>query len=151
MPRISLLSLLLPAATHGLVVAPVASARDVVRVQPWSRRPAVSMMVVEAPVKIPDMAPVLAPSKPSMDNANQKGKKFKLLLFNDNVNKREYVARVLVGGIPDYSQADAYQVMQKAHQHGMAVVGVWVFELAEAYCDKLKMGGLIVSVTEVDD
>jgi len=31
---------------------------------------------------------------------------------------------------------------------GMAVVGVWVFELAEAYCDLLRSGGLIASVTE---
>ena len=30
----------------------------------------------------------------------------------------------------------------------MAVVGVWVFELAEAYCDLLRAGGLIASVTE---
>lgn len=30
----------------------------------------------------------------------------------------------------------------------MAVVGVWVFELAEAYCDLLRSGGLIASVTE---
>ena len=65
--------------------------------------------------------------------------------------RREYVARVLVSSVPDFSQSDAYQVMQKAHQHGMAVVGVWVFEMAELYCDKLKSGGLIASVTEEDD
>ena len=41
--------------------------------------------------------------------------------------------------------------MQKAHQSGMAVVGVWVFELAEAYCDGLKARALICSVTEEDD
>lgn len=61
------------------------------------------------------------------------------------------MAKVLVASIPDFSQADAYRVMQKAHQNGMAVVGVWVFEVAEAYCDKLKQGGLIASVTEEDD
>uniref|UniRef100_A0A7S3B7I0 Adaptor protein ClpS core domain-containing protein n=1 Tax=Haptolina ericina TaxID=156174 RepID=A0A7S3B7I0_9EUKA len=108
-------------------------------------------MVVDAPVKIPDMAPLLAPTKPGSDRDNEKAKKFKLLLFNDNVNRREYVARVLVGNIPDFSQTDAYRVMQKAHKSGMAVVGVWVFEVAEAYCDRLKSGGLIASVTEEDD
>ena len=71
--------------------------------------------------------------------------------------------------------------MQKAHKSGMAVVGIWVFEMAEvragpkpppptsraprptaarahcrpeplqAYCDQLKSGGLIASVTEADD
>lgn len=35
-------------------------------------------------------------------------------------------------------------------KQGMAVVGVWVFELAEAYCAGLKAGGLIASVTEED-
>ena len=64
--------------------------------------------------------------------------------------RREYVARVLCGSIPGLSQADAYLVMQKAHKNGMAVVGVWVFEMAEAYCDKLKSGGLISSVAEED-
>ena len=39
---------------------------------------------------------------------------------------------MLVGNIPDFSQTDAYRVMQKAHKSGMAVVGVWVFEVAEA-------------------
>lgn len=53
--------------------------------------------------------------------------------------------------IPELTQADAYVVMQKAHKSGMAVVGVWVFELAEAYCAQLKSGGLISSVTEESD
>ena len=64
------------------------------------------------------------------------------------MNKREYVAKVLTSSVPDLTQADAYVVMQKAHQSGMAVVGVWAFELAEAYCELLKKGGLIASVTE---
>lgn len=66
-------------------------------------------------------------------------------------HRREYVARILVASVPEFTQADAYRVMQQAHQNGMAVVGVWVFEVAEAYCDKLKQGGLIATVTEEDD
>lgn len=65
--------------------------------------------------------------------------------------RREYVARVLVQYIPEMDQAGAYVVMQKAHKAGMAVVGVWVFEIAEAYCDGLKTNGLIASVTEESD
>ena len=60
------------------------------------------------------------------------------------------MARILVGSIPDLKQEDAYVIMQKAHKQGMAVVGIWVFEVAEAYSDKLKTGGLISSVTEED-
>ena len=111
---------------------------------------AVPAMQVEAPVKVPDKVPNFAPSKPQGDTASNKGKKHKVLLFNDNVNRREYVAKVLTRSIPDYSQADAYIVMQKAHKQGMAVVGIWAFELAEAYCELLKAGGLIASVTEED-
>ena len=44
-------------------------------------------MQVEAPVKIPDKVPDLAPTKPSSDKANEKAKKYKVLLFNDNVNR----------------------------------------------------------------
>ena len=46
------------------------------------------MQVAEPPVKIPDTVPPdLAPTKPKGDKANEKGKKYKLLLFNDNVNR----------------------------------------------------------------
>ena len=44
-------------------------------------------MQVEAPVKIPDKVPNLAPTKPKGDKANEKAKKYKVLLFNDNVNR----------------------------------------------------------------
>jgi hypothetical protein len=40
---------------------------------------------IAAPVKPPE--PVLAPTKPSSDKANEKAKKYKVLLFNDNVNR----------------------------------------------------------------
>lgn len=106
----------------------------------------VARMQVEAPIKTPDIQ--LAPTDPKGDEKSDKGKKFKLLLFNDTMNKREYVARILQQSVPGLTAADAYLIMQKAHKSGMAVVGVWVFELAEAYCDLLKAGGLIASVTE---
>mmetsp|Transcript_34845 Transcript_34845/g.112376 ORF Transcript_34845/g.112376 Transcript_34845/m.112376 type:complete len:149 (-) Transcript_34845:568-1014(-) len=106
------------------------------------------VMQVQAPVKTPTIE--LAPTEPKNDASSAKGKKFKLLLFNDNMNKREYVAKILQATVPGLTAADAYVIMQKAHQNGMAVVGVWVFELAEAYCDQLKAGGLIASVTAED-
>ena len=52
-----------------------------------ANRAAISMQVTEAPVKIPDKVPNFAPANPDGQKAPQKGKKFKLLLFNDNVNK----------------------------------------------------------------
>lgn len=49
----------------------------------------------------------LAPTKPSSDLQSGKAKKFKLLLFNDSVNKREFVAKVLTGTIPEMTEATA--------------------------------------------
>lgn len=93
----------------------------------------------------------LAPTDPSGDQQTNKGKKFKLLLFNDSVNKREFVARVLTGTIPEMTEANAYTVMQKAHTAGFAVCGIWMFELAEAYCDGLTSQGLTAAVTAESD
>ena len=139
---------LLCGAARALVLAP-ARAQLALHAAPAAAI-RVRMQVAEPPVKIPDKVPDLAPAQPKGDKQNQKGKKYKLLLFNDNVNRREYVARILVQNIPEMQQADAYLVMQKAHKQGMAVVGIWVFEIAEAYCAGLKSGGLIASITEED-
>ena len=51
--------------------------------------PRLTVMQVDAPVrpKVPDNAPQLAPTKPSSDKDNEKAKKYKVLLFNDNVNR----------------------------------------------------------------
>ena len=144
--RLSLLALFaFFASGAALTIAPV-PARSAA-----PRSATIIGQVIDAPVKIPDKVPAFLSSTPDQQKKNDKAKKYKLLLFNDNVNKREYVAKVLTTTIPDFSQADAYVVMQKAHQSGMAVVGVWVFELAEAYCDGLKARALICSVTEEDD
>lgn len=52
-------------------------------------RAARAFMQVDAPVKpkIPDRVPQLAPTKPSSDKDNEKAKKYKVLLFNDNINR----------------------------------------------------------------
>lgn len=67
---------------HGLVVSPAVRSSTVLRASAAALR-----MQVEAPVKIPDKVPNLAPAKPTGDKQNEKGKKHKVLLFNDNVNK----------------------------------------------------------------
>ncbi|KAF6002980.1 hypothetical protein F1559_001937 [Cyanidiococcus yangmingshanensis] len=74
------------------------------------------------------------------------GKKYKLLLFNDQVNTRERVVNVLLKCIPGLSKTDAHSIMQKAHTAGKALVGIWVFELAEAYCDLLRSEGLVSDI-----
>eukprot|EP00904_Undaria_pinnatifida_P001965 jgi/Undpi1/1176/HiC_scaffold_10.g04638.m1 len=75
--------------------------------------------------------------------------KFKVLLFNDNGNTREYVSRSLVQvvGLPEDK---AFQIMQQANDNGMAQVGVWHQEMADAYSSSLKERGLIADVFPVD-
>jgi len=111
------------------------------------RRHVVPTLQVTAPVK-----PVIEfdPTKQKRDAKSNLGKNpmYKLVLFNDNFNTREYVARVLVSSIPEVSSADAFNIMQMAHKNGFAVVGIWVLEIAEAYCDLLTKAGLRARVTE---
>ena len=78
------------------------------------------------------------------------GKKYKLLLFNDDFNTRDHVTQALLRRIPGLSRADARAIMHKAHTTGMAVVGIWVFELAEAYCDLLRGEGLVSDIEPSD-
>eukprot|EP00903_Cladosiphon_okamuranus_P008257 g7948.t1 len=68
--------------------------------------------------------------------------KFKVLLFNDNGNTREYVSRSLVQ-VVGLSEATAFHIMQQANDNGMALVGIWHQEMADAYSTSLKERGLI--------
>ncbi|CAM9206760.1 unnamed protein product [Sphacelaria rigidula] len=75
--------------------------------------------------------------------------KYKVLLFNDNGNTREFVARSLVQvvGLPEDV---AYQIMQQANDNGMAQVGIWHQEMADAYSSSLKERGLVSDIYPVD-
>jgi ATP-dependent Clp protease adaptor protein ClpS len=131
-----------PAALF-FAVCTLASVDALVHLSPTAR-PSVRPIVARSAVAMADVLTrppdvKLAPQQPSSDQQNARGKKFKLLLFNDSVNKREFVARVLTGTIPEMTEATAYTVMQKAHTAGFAVCGIWTFELAEAYCDGLTV------------
>lgn len=77
------------------------------------------------------------------------GKKFKVLIFNDEANSKDYVTRVLLKVIPGLSPEQARSIMEKAHRDGMAVVGIWIFEISEGYCDMLRNNGLKSDIEEV--
>jgi ATP-dependent Clp protease adaptor protein ClpS len=70
------------------------------------------------------------------------GKKYRVLLFNDENNTREYVIEVLMKYIPDMSADMAKEITARAHNTGMAIVGIWMYELAEGYMDILRSNGL---------
>jgi len=71
-------------------------------------------------------------------------------LFNDPMNKREFVAMCL-SKIVGLSDGQAYQVMMQAHQNGLAVVGRFDLERAELYRDQLRDHALVVDMIPVEE
>jgi ATP-dependent Clp protease adaptor protein ClpS len=55
---------------------------------------------------------------------------FKVILHNDDYTPMEFVVLVL-REVFNKSDADASAIMLHAHTHGMAVAGVYTFEIAE--------------------
>lgn len=88
--------------------------------------------------------------EPLKDRRTCGNESWEVRLYNDGLNTREHVARCLVQ-VAGLSEFIAYQTMMHAHQHGMAVVGRYVFEIAELYHDQLKTNGLICDMTPVDE
>jgi len=71
-------------------------------------------------------------------------------IYNDASNTREFVARCLVQ-ITGLSEITAYQTMMQAHQNGVAVVGRYVYEIAEMYHSALKKNGIVCDLVPVDE
>lgn len=71
-------------------------------------------------------------------------------LYNDPMNKREFVARCLseICGLDDGA---AFQIMMSAHQNGKSVIGNYAFEMAEFYRASLAGEGLTVDMISLDD
>ena len=80
--------------------------------------------------------------------SNSKG--WAVRLYNDPMNKREFVARCLTE-VCALSDGAAYQCMMKAHQFGLAVIGEYHLEMAELYKASLTEHGLMVDMVPVDD
>ena len=71
-------------------------------------------------------------------------------IYNDGKNTREFVARCLVQ-IVAQSELEAYQTMMQAHQNGIAVVGTYVYEVAEMYYGALKKNGIVCDLVPVEE
>ncbi|KMZ62029.1 ATP-dependent Clp protease adapter protein clpS [Zostera marina] len=71
---------------------------------------------------------------------------YRVLLHNDNFNKREYVVQVLMKVIPEMTLDIAVNVMQEAHLNGMAVVIICAQVDAEEHCMQLRGNGLLSSI-----
>lgn len=130
----------------GRRAAAAAVGGSAARRAPAVARPAVELPVRDAPVE----TTVAIPGANVQEDAKQKkADQYRLLLFNDPLNKREFVARCLMT-ICLLKESDSYQVMMKAHKEGVAIIGVYQFETAEAYCEGLKAKGLTVDIIPLE-
>lgn len=70
---------------------------------------------------------------------------YRVLLHNDDYNRREYVVQVLlkVAAIP---VDDALNIMQEAHHNGLALVTQCAQDKAEEMCQNLRANGLISTI-----
>ncbi|GAB2280097.1 ATP-dependent Clp protease adapter protein CLPS1, chloroplastic [Dionaea muscipula] len=71
---------------------------------------------------------------------------YRVLLHNDNFNKREYVVQVLMKVIPGMTLDNAVNIMQEAHHNGLSVVVVCGQADAEEHCKQLRGNGLLSSI-----
>ncbi|KAG1656013.1 hypothetical protein FOA52_005641 [Chlamydomonas sp. UWO 241] len=98
---------------------------------------------------VPDGNVKEAPQKsPAPGSVSSKAKSpvYKVMLHNDPVNKREYVTRVLIKVIDNFSVTDALRVMTEAHENGVSVVVTCPQPDAESYCEGLRGNGLNASI-----
>ncbi|WPT13254.1 ATP-dependent Clp protease adapter protein CLPS1 [Picochlorum sp. SENEW3] len=90
--------------------------------------------------------PTLPGLTPNKEQQRKRPPIFKVLLHNDDYNKREYVVQVLLKVVEGYTVEDALNVMQEAHIHGMAVVIECSQEKAEETCEGIRNSGLLCTI-----
>lgn len=78
--------------------------------------------------------------------SSQKPPIYRVLLHNDDFNRREYVVQILLKVVEGMTVDDAVNVMNEAHESGLALVGVYGQEVAETYCESLRGAGLICTI-----
>lgn len=88
--------------------------------------------------------------QPTEERTRHGSEAWEVRIYNDGLNTREHVARSLVQ-VTGMSESVAYQTMMQAHQNGIAVVGRWVYEVAEMYHDSLKDKGIVCDIVPVDE
>ncbi|KAM7471151.1 hypothetical protein LguiA_009334 [Lonicera macranthoides] len=71
---------------------------------------------------------------------------YRVMLHNDDHNKREYVVQVLMKVIPGMTVDNAVNIMQEAHYNGLSVVIICDQADAEDHCMQLRGNGLLSSI-----
>ncbi|KAJ3677400.1 hypothetical protein LUZ60_003124 [Juncus effusus] len=71
---------------------------------------------------------------------------YRVILHNDDFNRREYVVQVLMKVIPGMTVDNAVNIMQEAHINGLSVVIICSQAEAEDHCTQLRRNGLLSSI-----
>lgn len=124
------------------LVLPYHRARNVVR---WSTP---SNPVSTPDVVTKDVTKDKDKDKDETDPTNFDGK-HQVLLFDDPVNTREYVSRILCTKC-GLSETQSFDVMMMAHNHGVGIVGTYWLERAEAYVEVMRDAGLLAALVPLD-
>lgn len=82
------------------------------------------------------------------DTKNKFVPMYKCLLHNDDFNTMEHVINVLFK-VFAFNVQEAYETMKEAHETGIALCRIEVFEQAEFHADQMKSYGLVSSIEPV--
>ena len=106
--------------------------------------------ILEPPVKENEVIEKVDKEEKVESKQDHKRGGWAVRLFNDPMNKREFVALCL-SKIVGLTDGQAYQVMMQAHQNGIGIVGRFDLERAELYKTALNDNGLTCDMIPVDD
>ncbi len=73
---------------------------------------------------------------------------FKVIVLNDDFNTFQHVAKCLMTYIPGMTSDRAWELTEKVHFEGQAIVWVGPQEQAELYHQQLKRAGLTMAPLE---
>ncbi|VFQ87147.1 unnamed protein product [Cuscuta campestris] len=96
--------------------------------------------------------PVIEKTTPARESefnlrkSREKSPSYRVMLHNDEHNRREYVVQVLMKVIPGMTIDNAVNIMQEAHHNGLSVVIVCPQVDAEEHCMQLRGNGLSSSI-----
>lgn len=101
--------------------------------------------VANAPRSHADMALHL-PAPSPIPSHPQRPPNYKVMLHNDNYNRREYVVQTLLKVVDVLTLDEAVNTMNEAHASGVALITMCAQHDAERYTEGLRTNGLTSSM-----